>query len=472
MSVKNTFIDLQPPEAEGRARAWTDDGSLGSRCSAGDEALSEEKVNELPKPVAKELEMKPIPTPSSSFQIDLDTEAQNTTSFCSIQTDEDAMCSGARNLYGLGTSFAESPSPTDPCFVYRVGRPGPEEYEAPGRSGPAAGPAAELEASFYEEQARNFQEYARQMERAAAKVRMKGEGGTEAGSSAASVPTSGMHMPPVMPMAGVPPMYSPAGMMPPAFWGAGWAPGMMMPPHYGDPYGSCASMWDNQGMNRRDSRKGGNRASRGSESSTAGKTPASAKSDPNATDTTFVEESQRTTIMLRNLPNNYTREMVLEMLDSKGFKGKYNFVYLPIDFHRSASFGYAFVNMLTHEVAEEAKAVFHGFKDWKMQSQKTCEVAWGEPLQGLPAHIERYRDSPVMHPEIPDEFKPMVFIDGDRVEFPKPTKKIRKPRLKQGNLSELGVGDQVGDGPCGDGSQGSERGIGKWWNKMFNPSGA
>merc|ERR1719163_748335 len=34
------------------------------------------------------------------------------------------------------------------------------------------------------------------------------------------------------------------------------------------------------------------------------------------------------TVMLRNLPNNYTRAMLLKLIDSEGFGGKYDFVYL------------------------------------------------------------------------------------------------------------------------------------------------
>ena len=39
-----------------------------------------------------------------------------------------------------------------------------------------------------------------------------------------------------------------------------------------------------------------------------------------------------------------------------------------------------------------------------MSSQKVCEVCWGNPLQGLGAHIVRYRNSPVMHQSVPDEY--------------------------------------------------------------------
>ena len=36
--------------------------------------------------------------------------------------------------------------------------------------------------------------------------------------------------------------------------------------------------------------------------------------------------------MLRNIPNKYTRDMILEQLDTFSFKKKYDFFYLPIDY--------------------------------------------------------------------------------------------------------------------------------------------
>jgi hypothetical protein len=140
--------------------------------------------------------------------------------------------------------------------------------------------------------------------------------------------------------------------------------------------------------------------------------------------------TQDTTLMLRNIPNDYTRTMLLELLDSEGLVGRYDFVYLPVDFHRKSSLGYAFMNLVTHEDAQKAMDCLHGFRDWKVASQKICEVVWGEPLQGLSAHVERYRSSPVMHSDVPDEFKPILLKNGERVSFPPPTKRIRAPRSK------------------------------------------
>merc|ERR1711957_1019414 len=105
----------------------------------------------------------------------------------------------------------------------------------------------------------------------------------------------------------------------------------------------------------------------------------------------------RTTLMLRNLPNNYTRTAVLDMLDSEGLAGTYCFVYVPTDFKNFTGFGYAFVGFCAHEHAAQAKRHYQGFSRWKVPSQKTCDVAWSGPVQGLEQHTERYRNSPVTH---------------------------------------------------------------------------
>jgi RNA recognition motif-containing protein len=139
----------------------------------------------------------------------------------------------------------------------------------------------------------------------------------------------------------------------------------------------------------------------------------------------------RTTVMLRNLPNNYTREMLLEHLDSLGFSGRYNFFYMPIDFNSEASLGYAFVNLTTPEYAQLLMATFDGFHDWVIPTRKKCIVNWSHPHQGLESNIERYRNSPVMHKDVPDAFQPAMFDEtGMRVRFPQPRKKLRCPRLR------------------------------------------
>jgi hypothetical protein len=141
---------------------------------------------------------------------------------------------------------------------------------------------------------------------------------------------------------------------------------------------------------------------------------------------------ERTTIMLRNLPNNYNLAMLLDLIDGLGFASLYDFIYLPIDFVTEASLAYAFVNLTSHEAANKFKTALDGFSQWIVPTKKRCIVGWSGPCQGLEEHIERYRNSPVMHESVPTKFKPAVFIDGVRSPFPPPTKKVRPPRIRAG----------------------------------------
>mmetsp|Transcript_128434 Transcript_128434/g.411730 ORF Transcript_128434/g.411730 Transcript_128434/m.411730 type:complete len:303 (-) Transcript_128434:156-1064(-) len=137
---------------------------------------------------------------------------------------------------------------------------------------------------------------------------------------------------------------------------------------------------------------------------------------------------KRTTVMLRNLPNNYTRNMLLDLFNSEGFAGRYDFLYMPIDFRSHAALGYAFVNLVSHTAAEEFRHQFEGFSQWVLPSNKVCSAGWSHPHQGLESHIARYRSSPLMHEAVPDEYRPILFSNGVRTPFPAPTKKVKPPR--------------------------------------------
>lgn len=136
----------------------------------------------------------------------------------------------------------------------------------------------------------------------------------------------------------------------------------------------------------------------------------------------------RTTIMLRNLPSSFTRSQLLDILDGKGLRRKYDFVYLPIDFVSGASLGYAFVNLIDTDIANCAMQCLDGFSAWAgTTSQKVMGACWSDPHQGLSMLVERFRNSRVMHPIIPDEYRPALFNEGKRLPFPKHTKRIRPP---------------------------------------------
>jgi len=136
-------------------------------------------------------------------------------------------------------------------------------------------------------------------------------------------------------------------------------------------------------------------------------------------------------VMMRNVPNCYTRDMLVDLLDAEGYLGSFDFLYIPIDFRRGLSLGYAFLNFTSPSIAEGFRMHFTGFSQWSVPSDKVCEITWSDTLHGLESHIQRYINSPVMHAAVPDDHRPLLFDGADRVPFPKPTKKIRAPRIKR-----------------------------------------
>jgi len=144
--------------------------------------------------------------------------------------------------------------------------------------------------------------------------------------------------------------------------------------------------------------------------------------------TAEVDTTANTTVMLRNLPKFLTQTILLEVLEGHGFSSLYDFAYLPVDFQKMVNFGYAIVNFVTNEAAENAMQKFDGFTEWPVAGRKACITVWNIPCQGLASQIEKYRDSPLMHPEVAEEFRPMLFSCGIKQDFPPPTKQLKAPQ--------------------------------------------
>merc|ERR1712187_552221 len=139
----------------------------------------------------------------------------------------------------------------------------------------------------------------------------------------------------------------------------------------------------------------------------------------------------RTTVMMRNIPNEYTRADLLGLIDRENFIALYDLVYMPVDFQTELNHGYAFINFKAAESAERFREHFMGFSDWLVPGEQICEVSWSEAAQGIDLLIQRYRDSPVMHESVADRFKPVLFQDGQRIPFPNPTKVLKAPRASR-----------------------------------------
>jgi len=152
-------------------------------------------------------------------------------------------------------------------------------------------------------------------------------------------------------------------------------------------------------------------------------------------DVVFSKEARteaRTTVVMKNLSQSCTRGHIVDLLDLRGFHGEYDLVYAPIDFTSMLAHCYAFVNFASEGAALEflaRGAGTGGFSESCCVGEGGSKIDWAVGMQGLPAAIEKYRNSPVMHALVPDECKPLLFKDGRIATFPNPTKKVQKPRL-------------------------------------------
>lgn len=144
--------------------------------------------------------------------------------------------------------------------------------------------------------------------------------------------------------------------------------------------------------------------------------------------------------MLRNLPNKYTRDKLLERLHVDGLRGDIDFAYLPIDFRNKCNVGYAFLNFRSPEACLRFAEGYNGMgcheKLPGFNSKKVLEVSPAR-IQGLEENVRRLQNSPVMaqileHPESCEWLPVLMSCDGEAMGFPVPprvqTCKAAQPR--------------------------------------------
>mmetsp|Transcript_24158 Transcript_24158/g.31336 ORF Transcript_24158/g.31336 Transcript_24158/m.31336 type:complete len:645 (-) Transcript_24158:213-2147(-) len=117
---------------------------------------------------------------------------------------------------------------------------------------------------------------------------------------------------------------------------------------------------------------------------------------------------KRTTVMIRNIPNKYTQQMLLSEINSI-FKGSYDFFYLPIDFKNRCNVGYAFINFIDHLSIPPFHDQFNG-KKWKtFNSEKVCAITYAR-IQGKASMISRFQNSSLLEKE--GQYRPLLFFSS------------------------------------------------------------
>ncbi|KAF9331575.1 hypothetical protein BG006_005570 [Podila minutissima] len=146
-------------------------------------------------------------------------------------------------------------------------------------------------------------------------------------------------------------------------------------------------------------------------------------------------KDKRTTFMIRNIPNKYTQKMLLECINETHF-GKFDFLYLRIDFKNKCNVGYAFINFVNVDVVDSFVKAHVGKKWSRFNSDKICSMAYAE-VQGRQALIDKFRNSNVMNED--PSWRPKIFFTsgpniGLEEPFPEPTtskESFRGPLLRK-----------------------------------------
>ena len=107
-----------------------------------------------------------------------------------------------------------------------------------------------------------------------------------------------------------------------------------------------------------------------------------------------IEQSKKTTLMIKNIPNKYSKQLLLEEINAR-FAGKYDFFYLPMDFQNNCNLGYAFINFVCLKAIRDFYQQFHGQKWNQFNSDKICQIKYAR-IQGKEEFEEHLKESTTM----------------------------------------------------------------------------
>jgi len=91
-------------------------------------------------------------------------------------------------------------------------------------------------------------------------------------------------------------------------------------------------------------------------------------------------EDRRTTVMIKNIPNKFNKDLILSIID-QNFKGAYDLFILPTDINRYKNFGYSFINFTNSYYIPYFYYLFNGKRWSSTNSQKICEITYSK-VQG------------------------------------------------------------------------------------------
>lgn len=118
-----------------------------------------------------------------------------------------------------------------------------------------------------------------------------------------------------------------------------------------------------------------------------------------------VYKDGRTTCMIRNIPNKFSSGMLIDFMNQTHF-GRYDFLYLRMDFKNRCNVGYAFVNFIDAEAVYDFNRRVSGQRWKNFYSMKVAELTYAS-VQGFESLVKKFKNSNVMMED--ESFRPKIF---------------------------------------------------------------
>jgi len=113
----------------------------------------------------------------------------------------------------------------------------------------------------------------------------------------------------------------------------------------------------------------------------------------------------RTTLMIRHIPNRYTYQILQDEINVV-CKDKYDFLYLPLDSENNCNLGYAFINFINPLHIVRFYEMFKSRKWLRFNSYKECDLSFAK-FQGKTALTSNYEKN--MNTNIDKRKIPLIF---------------------------------------------------------------
>lgn len=114
-------------------------------------------------------------------------------------------------------------------------------------------------------------------------------------------------------------------------------------------------------------------------------------STENKIDLDRIAEVGKTALYIKNIPNKYTKKMLLKLFD-RDFRQAYDFFYLPIDFNNNCNIGFAFIKFTEVKYVRKFCEKY-GNKKWPhFNSEKICEIRYAR-MQKAEEMLEHFKNS-------------------------------------------------------------------------------